>query len=367
MKTILCIGFCFFCINLNAQDNAFSQFFANRVYLNPAFAGIEKGIQVNASLRSQWLHSDGGYKFAAFAAEWQEPVWRSGFAFTLQSAAEGIAPLKTTGGGITYAYVLPYKKGNFHFGMQYTFNQTIIDWSRLTFSDQLDPVFGSIYSTNATIGLDKVQYHDFGTGVVWRFDSKLIGNRRSLKRYRSHLGIAVNHLWSLIGKGPDNSFLQSNTEVPARLTLHGGTIIPLVFLSGSSQNIVVSPNFRLETQGFSVLNFNKSITLFSAGAYFVFEQAIFGFYYNSRSPVPSRKHTNSFTGSIGFTQNEKSAKKQSWYLGLSVDVNANGAGVRSGNVYELNLRYNYRRIRSLGEKKHADTTRKTVMECKNFY
>jgi type IX secretion system PorP/SprF family membrane protein len=350
-----------------AQDNALSQFFANRIYLNPAFAGIEEGIQVSASARSQWLRADGGYQFAAVAVEWQEDCWRSGFGLTMQYADEGIAPLRTTGAGLTYAYILPYENGNVHFGLQYAYNQKTLDWSRLTFSDQLDPVFGSIFGTSATVGLDKIDFHDFSAGIVWRSDSRMIGRKKSLMRYRSHLGISVNHLWSLFGQGPDESFLQSGTEIPARITVHGGTIIPLVFLVGSTHKIVVSPNFRLETQGFSPLNFKKSLTLFSGGAYFIFEQAVFGAYYHSRAPLPGLKHTNSVALSLGFTQSEKQSKKQSYYLGLSVDVNATGLGIRSGNVYELNLRYNFRDVRPFCEKKHAATTRKTVMECKDFY
>ena len=351
----------------SGQDNALSQFFANKIYLNPAFAGIEKGIQTTASMRSQWLKADGGYQFAAVAVEWQEDCWRSGFGLTLQYADEGIAPLRTTGAGFTYAYILPYKNGNVHFGLQYTYNQKTLDWSRLTFSDQLDPVFGSINGTSAVVGLDKIDFHDFSAGIVWRSDSRLIGRKKSLLRFRSHLGVSVNHLSSLLGKGPDESFLQSGTEIPARITVHGGTIIPLVFLVGSTHKIVVSPNFRLETQGFSPLNFDRSMTLFSGGAYFIVEQAVFGAYYHSRAPLPGLEHTNSVAFSLGFTQSEKQSKKKSYYLGFSVDVNATGLGIRSGNVYELNLRYNFRDVRTICEKKHAATTRKKVMECKDFY
>lgn len=352
---------------LSAQDNAFSQFFANRMYLNPAFTGIEKGFQVTSGARSQWLRADGGYQFAAVTVEWQEDPWRSGFGFNMQYADEGISPLRTFGTGLSYAYILPYKKGNFHFGAQYAFYQKTLDWSRLTFSDQLDPVFGSIYGTSATLGIDKVSFHDFNAGILWRTDSKLMSGKRSIRKYRSHLGISFNHLASLFGQGPDESFLQTGTEIPARITVHGGTIIPLVFLNGASHKMVVSPNFRLETQGFAPLNLSQSVALFSAGAYFVFEQAVFGAYYNSRMPVPGLRNTNAISLSMGFTQPDKQLKKHSYYLGFSVDLNATGLGIRTGNVYEVNLRYNFRDVRPLSQKKQAATTRETVMECKDFY
>lgn len=354
-------------LSLSAQDNVFSQFFANRIYLNPAFAGMEEGLQATASARSQWYHADGGYKFAALTVEWQEPCWQSGFALHLQGSLEGISPYRTAGMGLTYAYIIPYENGNVHLGLQYTYNQLGLDWSRLTFSDELDPVWGPIYGTAAVPALDQLSFHDFGFGAVWRFDSKVIVNQKNIRSYRSHLGLSVQHLASLFGQGPDASFLQSNTEQPARFTLHGGTIIPLTFLSGSSRKLVLSPNFRLEAQGFHPYRFKESFTLISGGVYFVFEQFVTGAFYQSRALLPGRRHTDAFTFSLGFTQAEKEEKRRSYYLGLSVDVNANGLGIRSGNVFEANFRYNFKGIRPFCEKKHAATTRKTVMDCKDFY
>lgn len=352
---------------LFAQDNTFSQFFANRIYLNPAFAGIEEGLQVTASARSQWLRADGGYKFAAVAVEWQEPCWQSGFGLTLQGSLEGLAPMSTTGAGLTYAYIIPYESGNVHLGLQYSFNQLRLDLDRLTFSDELDPVFGLVYPTAATLAKDVVSYHDFGFGALWRFDSKLFTTRKAKVRYRSHIGLSVQHLWSLFGQGPDISFQETDTEMPARITLHFGTIIPMTFLKGSTHKVVISPNFRLETQGYRPLRFKESFTQFSGGLYFIYEQVIMGAFYHNRSPLPGQKNTTSLTLSFGFTQNEKEEKKRSYYLGLSVDANASGLGIKSGNVYEVNFRYTIKDIRPLCEKKHPASDRKTVMDCKDFY
>ena len=47
---------------LSAQDPSFSQFYANRIYLNPAFAGIEGGISATAVARAQWLRADRGFR-----------------------------------------------------------------------------------------------------------------------------------------------------------------------------------------------------------------------------------------------------------------------------------------------------------------
>lgn len=365
-NTLLTIlGFVF--TQLSAQDNALSQFFANRIYLNPAFAGIEKGLQINASGRSQWQKADGGYKFAAFTAEWQEPGWNSGIAFHIQGSREGLSPYKTFGIGLTYAYIIPFEHSNVHVGMQYSYNQFGLDWSRLTFSDELDPVFGAIYGSAVVPGSDKVVFHDFSMGAVWRFDSKLFVNKRAIRRYRSHVGLAIQHLTSLVGQGPDASFLQSDTEIPARVTFHGGTIIPLTFLSGTTRKVVLSPNFRLEAQGFHAVRLKENFTLFSAGTYFILDQVVAGAFYHSRALLSGGKHTNAFSFILGFTNSEQEEKRRSYYLGFSVDVNSTGLGIKSGNVFEMNFRYNIKGIRPISEKKHAATTRKTVLECADFY
>lgn len=366
-KNTLLIAFGIISFQLAAQDNAFSQFFANRIYLNPAFAGMEKGLQFNASARSQWQKADGGYKFAAFTAEWQEPGWNSGMAFHIQGSREGLSPYTTFGVGLTYAYIIPFEHSNVHVGLQYSYNQLGLDWSTLTFSDELDPVFGAIYGSAVVPGNDKVDFHDFAIGTVWRFDSKLLAGKKSIRRYRSHLGLTVQHLTSLLGQGPDASFLQSSTEIPARVTFHGGTIIPLTFLAGTTRKVILSPNFRLEAQGFQAADLKKSLTLFSAGTYLVVGQVVSGAFYHSRALLSGGKHTNAFSFVAGFTNSENEEKRRGYYLGFSVDVNGTGLGIRSGNIFEMNFRYNIKGIRPISEKKHAATTRKTVLDCTNFY
>ncbi|HKK66993.1 MAG TPA: type IX secretion system membrane protein PorP/SprF, partial [Bacteroidales bacterium] len=49
--TVCLIGFC---SKANAQDAHFSQFYANPLYLNPAFAGSDKCPRVNLNYRNQW-------------------------------------------------------------------------------------------------------------------------------------------------------------------------------------------------------------------------------------------------------------------------------------------------------------------------
>jgi len=366
----LCLFAVFFaCLSsLKAQDPALSQFFANRVYLNPAFTGMEEGLQFTVSSRNQWYAADKGYSFVIAGVDWQEPYLRSGFGLQVRKANEGIAPLSSVGAGLTYAYVVPIQQGNLHLGLQYDFNQKSLDWSKLVFSDQLDPVFGKIYSSAATMPANEsIIFHDFAFGAIWRWDSHNKSRGETQHSFRSHLGLTIHHLPSLTGQGPDESFLRTNAAVPARITIHGGTIIPLTFLRGVGNDLVLSPNFRFESQGVHPLNLGKSLTLFTGGLYVIFQKRFTtGLFYQSRSPITQTKNTNSILVSTGFSAYPKGTKKDNFYFGISVDVNTSGLGLRSNNIYELNMRYSFKGMRPLFNREHQPKPVKGTMKCPHF-
>lgn len=355
---------------INAQDPVLSQFFANRSYLNPAFTGLEEGLQLSATARNQWFAADQGYSFFTTTAEWQEDCWNSGFGATVTHAKEGLAPMTASSAGLMYSYVLKSDRQNWHFGLKYSYNQKQLDWSKLTFSDQLDPVFGNIYGSAVAPGQESVHYHDFSFGVVRRWDSKTKANRKHLFSTRSHIGLAINHMASLFGTGPDESFLGTGVEVPARVTLHGGTIIPLEFLQGVGRQITLSPNFRFESQGPNPLNPAKSITQFSGGLYVIFlNQFTTGLLYHTRAPLAGAKHTNAVTLAAGFSSKPQKKQKDNFYLGLSVDVNTSGLGIRSNNIYELNLRYAFRGLKNFcdrGQGKGRVRPKGKRLDCPHF-
>ncbi len=359
-----------YCSSTRAQDPVLSQFFANRTYLNPAFTGLEDGLQLSTTARNQWFAADRGYTFFTTTAEWQEPCWNSGFGIAFTHAQEGLAPIASSSASLMYSYVIPSERNNWHFGVKYAYNQKRLDWSELTFSDQLDPVFGNIYGSVVTPGKESIDFHDFSFGVVRRWDSKTKTNRKHQYNTRSHFGVSINHMASLFGDGPDESFLGTGTEVPARITLHGGTIIPLEFLRGVGRHLTLSPNFRFESQGPNPLNPVKSLTLFSGGIYVIFlNQFTTGLLYHSRAPLAGAKHTNSMTLSAGFSSQPQKKKNDNFYLGLSVDVNTSGLGIRSNNVYELNLRYAFRGLKTFcdrGQGSGRKRPRGKSLDCPHF-
>ena len=66
-----------------SQDPSFSQFYANRIYLNPAFTGLDNGIGVAAVSRIQWVVADKGFRTYGLSVEMKRPFINSGFGLQL--------------------------------------------------------------------------------------------------------------------------------------------------------------------------------------------------------------------------------------------------------------------------------------------
>jgi len=60
-----------------SQDNQYSQFFANKIYLNPAFTGTEVCPRVILGFRDQWPGMQGEY--VSYTASYDQTINKVGF------------------------------------------------------------------------------------------------------------------------------------------------------------------------------------------------------------------------------------------------------------------------------------------------
>lgn len=371
--TLLAVVLVVWSQTLFAQDPSFSQFYAHRNYLNPALTGLDPGLSVSAISRMQWLRADRGFRTYGATLELQEPFLRSGFGLSLLHNTEGIGNLATTNIGFSYAYTIPGRDNNFHFGLSARWAQKTLDWSKFIFSDQLDPVQGPIYQSSATPGLERISYFDVDFGAVWRFNSNFSIGRGARSSARSMIGFAVHHLPGIFGSPQlRESFQNLNTVVPPRLTLHMGTIIPVAIFRGAGSELAISPNFKFDIQGENPLNYSQSLKVYSIGAYVLYEGFYVGAFYQDKVPFPSgTKNTNAFSIMLGGYLNanlRSSQDDQQFFLGFSVDINTTGLGVAGGNVYELALRYNFADFPSLfGRGRRGSGSKNSFLDCKDFF
>lgn len=326
------------CNFAEAQDPSFSQFYANRIYLNPAFTGLESGISFAGVSRMQWTNVDSGFRTYGMSVEIQEPNIKSGFGLSLFHDTQGLAQLNTTSIGLSYSYTIPMENNNIHFGLQARWVQKSVDWSKIVFSDQLDPVHGNIYSTSAVPVLDRVRFSDFDVGVVWRSNTDLKIGKRSYRDVRSSVGVSIHHLPSLFNKSVGNESLQNlNTQTAARITFHAGSVIPLVFFGSKKKEISISPNLKVDLQGENMFKFQENLQVFTYGAYFLYDGIYVGALYQNKQPLSSYRNTNAWI--LAFGAYLDSNKKNKYFIGFSYDANTTGVGTRAGGVYEIAFRW----------------------------
>lgn len=351
-----------------AQDPSFSQFYANRIYLNPAFTGIENGISFAGASRMQWINVDQGFRTYVASIEIQEPFLRSGFGLSLYHNTEGVMLLNTNGISLSYAYHIPLDEHNIHIGFQGHWIQKSVDWSKITFSDQLDPVFGDVNPTTAVPLLDKISYTDFDIGILWRFQKDMkIGNILS-RDTRTSIGLSLHHLPYLFLKDTGNeSFQNLDTQTSPRLTLHAGSVIPLVFFNGRKSKVSISPNIKIDLQGDRFFAPRQHLQVFTYGLYLLYDGIYIGGFYQNKHALPQFKDTNAFIFAVGAYLKGHGKDNKNLFIGLSYDANTTGVGPRAGGVYEVALRWLIKNNGNLSRRSGRGKRSKRILDCHSFF
>jgi type IX secretion system PorP/SprF family membrane protein len=219
-----------------AQDAQFSQFYANPLYLNPAFAGSVKCPRVQMNTRNQW---PGLNPFITHSVSYDQHVdaINGGLGLLVLSDRAGASNLSTTNVSGMYAYQLPVSHNfTMRAAFQASFHQRTVDWSRLTFGDMIDERRGFVYNTNEIPITEPVRTVDFSAGVL--------GYSKNF-----YAGLAVHHLTE-----PDEGLTRmvvpgnprAKSTLPRRYTAHAGLNIPL---DNRSDDVSISPNAMFMSQG----------------------------------------------------------------------------------------------------------------------
>lgn len=253
-KNIFLLVFLFsFSLVSVAQDIAFSQFYANPLYLNPAFAGTAKCPRVNLNYRNEWPALN--KTFVSYSASYDQHVapisGGLGLLVTQDNAGDGT--LGTFNAGAMYSYQLNINR---HFslkaGLQASYFQKSLNFSKLRFGDQINDRSGFIYPTQEQAERTKRTGVDFSAGVLGYS-----------KKY--FFGFAAHHL-----NQPDESFVKGPSRLPMKLTGHAGAVLPL----NGDGDMSVSPNILYQKQG----NFQQ----LNLGVYVRKSVLVLGFWYRNK-------------------------------------------------------------------------------------
>jgi type IX secretion system PorP/SprF family membrane protein len=273
---ILCVLFSVvFSEQAFAQDPEFTQFYANPLYLNPAFAGTARCPRINLNYRNQWPAISGTYVTYSASYDQHFDALGGGLGLIVMNDKAGRGTLTTTNVAAMYSYQLNINREfSMKFGFQAAYFQKSIDWSKLTFGDMIDERRGFVYNTNEVPGRSSKSNVDLSAGVLGYS-----------KRY--FFGAAFHHLTQ-----PDEGLI-GPSKLPMKITAHAGAVLPI---GDKSNQTSISPNVLYQKQQ-------------------DFQQLNLGVYVNKGSIVGGLWYRNqdSFIALIGITQNH-------FKIGYSYDV-----------------------------------------------
>jgi type IX secretion system PorP/SprF family membrane protein len=216
MKNLALIAILFLIsINAFAQDPVYSQFYENRLELNPAFCGRdgEGSLRVNAFHRNLYRPIEGPFNNTNLAVDFGMCKTRHlGFGLIASNETQGNGYLSSN----RIEGIVGFRKEfgryaclsvGFKFGLLFQY----IDWNQFTFTDQLDPVRGVVRpSVNSNINSEFTTSYALTSGVNYTFQ-----DRKSNNHFLGNIGITWNNF-----NEPNIGYI-SKFDLPQRFTFYG--------------------------------------------------------------------------------------------------------------------------------------------------
>lgn len=294
-----------------AQDAAFSQFYANPLYLNPALSGATECGRLNLNYRNQWPSL--GNAYVTFGASYDQnlPSINSGFGVAVMNDRQGDGALTRTNASLFYSYKLKVSDPIvISFGVEGSFYQEHLEWNKLKFADQIDPTTGNIAPSSQETPPSKtsITTPDFSAGAVMNYYDQWFA------------GVAVSHLTQ-----PNLSFYDNSTvNLPMKFTVHGGVNVNLTngMLGNFSQDdYLLQVNLLyLQQENFNQLN---------AGLYINKYPFVLGGWFRHNFSNPDAAIVL-----VGITWNNLR-------FGYSYDFTVSKVGGSSGGAHEVSLSWNF--------------------------
>ena len=221
MKWIIAILLFIMCeLKVHSQEPIFSQYFMNPIYMNPALSGETDGIRLTTSHRNQWRFVPSNFVTTSYSFD----TWVPGpFSFSILHLknVEGEGSLESKYSSVGGGYRFKIKKDvRMQMGFQYQRTTRRIDWSKLVFTDNLDPLQGHAYSSAFIIPQTNVYNIDnFNFGSVLVYSPTKV-KRNAWKQYYQ-FGFAINNLI----KRNNYGFISHNFNLARKYSFHMRTYI----------------------------------------------------------------------------------------------------------------------------------------------
>jgi len=221
-----------------SQDPAFSQFYANPLYMNPAMTGVEGPAKLSLGYRNQWPGATNPYVTYHASFDQQIEVLQGGVGIHVGNDRQGGGVFNTLSVDAIYAYHLRVSSDlMISGGFQASVGQRSMDPSDLVLPSEL---MGT--GTSTLTSYSKV-YPDFAVGFAG-FYKNIFG------------GVAAHHLLEPYGSPSEDP----NTRLSRKYTAHLGAMIPIYEKRLGREVLQLSPNLVFMQQDiYQQLNYGLEV------------------------------------------------------------------------------------------------------------
>lgn len=325
-------------LRLNAQELNYSQYYANVLQLNPAFAGAMAKAQINLTSRYQWPKLGFNFFTNSLSADYDISEYNSGVGIRLNNLYSSLGEYSQSGLSVLYAYHLQVNSvWNISMGVSAGIEKQSFSLNKLTFPSQFND-FGFLGgATLESFGNFKDTYPDVSGGLL-------------IYSQRSWLGASVDYLNKPVAD------LQTAVHLSPKVDFHVGHKFHLnwyyIFPYKTDYNqteISLSPTISYRTQG-------KSDQL-NAGMYLVYGFINVGMWYQGLplKVFPGERSNHDAVVLLLGLQFKK------FKIGYSYDITISRISSYTGGSHELTLNLRFPRH------KYATTgLKKARPECPEF-
>jgi len=293
-------------LQVKGQDPEFSQFYANPLYLNPAFTGTSEYQRVVANYRNQWPKQ--GNTYVTYNFTWDQFVSsiRSGFGVKLMYDRELNGVVNSINTSFLYSYHIKVNDRLFYtMALEAGFIYKQFNTSGLIFPGMIDQGTGTITGTYPLPFEDGQKiFPDFSFGMAGQLDDV-------------YFGAAIHHLTQ-----PDQSIIEGDQvgRLPLKITLHAGTKSHQFHRGLISREFTLSPNLIYRQQG--------SFKQINAGIYMKEDWLAFGLWYRNNLSV----RPDALIAMIGI-------QKEKFQFGYSFDFSLSNVAAYSYGSHEISLTF----------------------------
>jgi len=290
----------------SAQDVIFSQFYANPLYMNPAFAGSKVCPRISLNYRSQWPSLVSAFTTVSASYDQYVDPLHGGIGAIIMTDRQGDhGALQTSSLAVMYAFRFQLARELWvNAGLKAGIVNTSLNWNELRFPDMIDRVMGFTGMTSAQMP-EKTNkwYLDFDAGIMMYGSSW-------------YAGFAASHLTQ-----PSNGFY-GVTELPIKLTANAGVLINIAEEARRTSSLglgtpVLSPNFIYQYQaGFHYFNY---------GLYLDWMPFLVGVWFRN-----GLENADAFIFQVGFQQDY-------FKVGYSYDVTVSKLSNNTSGAHEISL------------------------------